>query len=139
MKNNFRATRVAAFLSIGIAAFHEANADVVVIVSAKSATTSMTAQQVSDVYFGRSNTLKPIDNSDKSSVRAEFYSKVTGRDLAQVKAFWAKLIFTGKASPPRELPTNEAVVSAVAANPNAIGYVDKSAVDSSVKVVFEAR
>jgi ABC-type phosphate transport system substrate-binding protein len=136
--NNFSATRAATFLSIAIAAFHEANADVVVIVSAKSPTTRMTTEQVSDIYLGKSNALKPIDNGDKSS-RAEFYSKVTGKDLTQVKTLWAKLTFTGKNSPPRELPTNEAVVKAVGANPNAIGYVEESAVDSTVKVVLEVK
>lgn len=137
--NNTSAIRAATFLTIAIAAFHEANADVVVIVSAKSTTTRMTPQQVSDIYLGKSNALKPIDNRDKSSGRGEFYSKVTGMDATQVKALWSKLTFTGKASPPRELPTNQDVVKAVGANPNAIGYVDDSAVDSTVKVVLQVK
>lgn len=136
--NNISASRAALFVSIAIGAFHEANADVVVIVSAKSTTTSMTTEQVADIYLGNSNALKPTDNGDKSS-RAEFYSKVTGRDVTQIKAYWARLTFTGKASAPRELPTSEAVVKAVGANPNAIGYVEESAVDSTVKVVLKLK
>jgi hypothetical protein len=42
----------------------------------------------------------------------------------------------GKATAPRELPTSADVVKAVASDPNSIGYVDKSAVDSSVKIVY---
>ena len=42
----------------------------------------------------------------------------------------------GKGQPPLELPDASAVKKAVAANLNVVGYIDKSAVDASVKVVF---
>jgi ABC-type phosphate transport system substrate-binding protein len=48
-------------------------------------------------------------------------------------------VFTGKATPPKELPSSAEVVKAVSADPNAIGYIDKSAVDGSVKVVYEVK
>jgi hypothetical protein len=54
----------------------------------------------------------------------------------QVKAIWSKLVFTGKANAPKELPTSGDVVKAVAADPNAIGCVEKSAADPSVKIVY---
>jgi len=71
-------------------------------------------------------------------VRAEFYKKVTDKDASQAKALWSKLVFTGKASMPKEVANSAAVKSAVAANPKAIGYMEKSAVDGSVKVVYTA-
>ena len=116
-----------------------AHADTVVIVSAKNSATTMTAEQVSQIYLGKSNAMKPIDNGEKSPVRSQFYTKVTGKDEAQIKAIWSKLVFTGKATPPKELPTSADVVKAVAADPNSIGYIDKSAVDPSVKVILEAK
>ncbi len=97
----------------------------------------MTAADISNIYLGKSTTMKPVDNS--GPVRAQFYSKVAGKDEAQVKAIWSKLVFTGKAKPPKELASNADVVKAVAADPSAIGYVDKSALDSSVKVVYEVK
>jgi hypothetical protein len=60
----------------------------------------------------------------------------SGQDLAQVKATWSRLVFTGKASPPKELPDAAAVKKAVAADPKAIGYIEKSEVDSTVKVLL---
>jgi hypothetical protein len=57
---------------------------------------------------------------------AQFYRKVTGQDLAQVKATWSRLIFTGRGLPPKELPDAEAIKKAVAADPKAIGYIEKS-------------
>jgi ABC-type phosphate transport system substrate-binding protein len=48
-------------------------------------------------------------------------------------------VFTGKATPPKALPSSADVVKAVAADPNAIGYVEKAAVDDTVKVVLEVK
>ena len=47
-------------------------------------------------------------------------------------------MFSGKATPPKELGSSADVKKFVASNPDAIGYIEKSAVDSSVKVVFSA-
>ena len=114
-----------------------ASADVVVIVSAKNPAASMTADEIAGIYLGKSNALKPVDNT--GAVRNDFYTKVAGKDEAQVKAIWSKLVFTGKATPPKELASSADVVKAVGADPSSIGYVEKSAVDSSVKVVFEVK
>jgi ABC-type phosphate transport system substrate-binding protein len=117
----------------------QARADVVVIVSAKNPASSMSAEEVSQIYLGKATDLKPVDTNDKSPVRSQFYTKVTGKDESQIKAIWSKLVFTGKATPPREFASAAEVVKAVAADPNAIGYVDKSAVDGSVKVILEVK
>ena len=122
-----------------VASLQPARADVAVIVSAKSTANTMTADEVSQIYLGKSSAMKPVDTSDKSSLRNQFYTKISGKDEAQVKAVWSRLVFTGKATPPKELPSGAEVVKAVAADPLAIGYVDKSALDSSVKVVLELK
>lgn len=97
----------------------------------------MTADEIAGIYLGKSNALKPVDNA--GAVRGEFYTKVAGKDEAQVKAIWSKLVFTGKATPPKDLASSGDVVKAVGADPDAIGYVEKSAVDASVKVLFEVK
>ena len=53
-----------------------------------------------------------------------------------MKAIWSRIVFTGKGQPPTEVPDSSAVKKAVAAQPNVVGYIDKSAVDASVKVVL---
>lgn len=55
-----------------------------------------------------------------------------------MKALWTRLIFTGKAKPPKEVASDADLKKAVAADPKAIGYIKKSEVDGSVKVVFSA-
>ena len=137
MRKSFRMALAVAALA-GAAAFQTANADVVVVVSAKSTATTMTAEQISQIYLGKSTQMKPLDSGD-APVRSQFYSKVAGKDEAQVKAIWSKLVFTGKAKPPTALPTSADVVKAVAADANSLGYVDRAALDSSVKVVYEIK
>jgi ABC-type phosphate transport system substrate-binding protein len=121
--------------ALGVAA---ANAEVVVVVHPSNAAASMSAEQVADVFLGKSTALSPVDLPESSAVRGEFYQKVTGKDAAQVKAVWTRLIFTGKATPPKEVGSSADVKKTVAGDPKAIGYIEKSAVDSSVKVVFTA-
>jgi hypothetical protein len=69
-------------------------ADIVVIVN--PAATLPNKAQVADVFLGRSQSFVPIDQGDASPMRSEFYRLATGRDLAQVKSAWSRIVFTGK-------------------------------------------
>ncbi len=123
---------------------HSAFAQVAVVVGAKSDIGALTADQVSGIYLGKSdkfpngNTALPLDQNSGSPVRGNFYDKVTGKSEAQVKAAWSRLVFSGKGTPPKEVANSAEVKKLVAANPNTIGYIEKSAVDSSVKVVLSS-
>ena len=126
------------FAAAAFAAALPAMAEVVVVVNPKAPESTMTREQVAQFFLGKSSSMTPIDQADSSPIRAEFYKKVADKDAAQAKALWSKLVFTGKATMPKEVADNAAVKAAVAANPKAIGYIDKSAVDGSVKVVYTA-
>lgn len=119
-----------------------ARAEVVFVVSAKSNVSSLSADQVSDIFLGRANSFPsggqavPVDQHENSPAREEFYGRVTNKNAAQLKAYWSKIIFTGKGQPPKEVADSTAVRKLVADNPNIIGYVDKSALDATIKPVF---
>lgn len=109
---------------------------VAVVVNAKNPANTMTQEQVANLYLGKISATA-TDLPEGSPARDLFYTKATGRTPAQVKAVWARLTFSGKATPPKELATAADVKKFVASNPDAIGYIEKSAVDSTVKVVLE--
>jgi hypothetical protein len=113
-----------------------ANAEVVVVVNVKNPASSMTLAQVADVYLGKDASLAPVDLPDSAAQRNEFYSKVAGKDSAQIKAIWARLVFTGKSQPPKVVDSSADAVKQVAGKDKGIAYVDRSAVDGSVKVVL---
>jgi len=119
-----------------------AQAQVAVIVNPKSAAAAMTAEQVASIFLGKTATLPSgatavaVDQSESAAIRDQFYTKVTGKQAAQVKAAWSRLVFSGKGTPPKELASSTEVKKFVAGNPDAIGYIEKSAVDGSVKAVL---
>jgi ABC-type phosphate transport system substrate-binding protein len=122
-----------------------AQAEVVVVVSSKSTVKVLTAEQTAKIFLGKVVTFPngqaalPIDQPEGSAVRDEFYSKVARKNPSQITAYWAKVIFTGDSRPPMLLADSVAVRKAIAKNPNAIGYIDKSAVNRSVRVVLEPK
>lgn len=116
-----------------------AQADVVVIAGANSPVSSLSKDQSSDIFLGKSTSATPLDQPESSPLREEFYSKVTGKSASQAKSHWSKLSFTGKGTPPKEGRNSDDIKKQVADNPKLIGYIEKSAVDSSVKVVFAAQ
>jgi ABC-type phosphate transport system substrate-binding protein len=117
-------------------------ADVVAVVSSKSPVTTLSKNQVVDIFLGRASRFPngepalPIDQAEGSAVRDEFYAKVAGKAAPQVKAHWAKIIFTGRGHPPEEAPNSVEVKKLIAKNPNAIGYMENNLVDGSVRVLL---
>jgi ABC-type phosphate transport system substrate-binding protein len=134
MKNMMHMIAAAVAFAVAVPAM----AEVVAVVNTANSQASMTKDDVANVFTGKSSALTPVDQPESAPVRAEFYKKVADKDMSQAKALWAKLVFTGKATMPKEAADSAAVKKAVAANPKAIGYIEKSAVDATVKVVFTA-
>jgi hypothetical protein len=106
-----------------------------IVVIGNPAAGALSKEQVADVFLGKNQAFTPVDQMESAPIRAEFYKQATGRDLAQVKSTWSRLVFSGKGQAPKELADNAAVKKAIAADPKAVGYIDKSAVDGSVKVL----
>jgi ABC-type phosphate transport system substrate-binding protein len=117
-------------------------AEVVVIVSARNPVKTLSGEQAADLFLGKSadfpNGLHavPIDQNEGSPVRDAFYLKTSGKAPAQMKAHWARMLFTGRGQPPVESGDNAAIKRLVAENPNLIGYIERNALDPSVRAVL---
>lgn len=119
-------------------------AEVAVIVNPGSGVSSLSDSDVKRIFLGKSKKLgsgkaAPVDSKEGSAAREAFYTKVVGKDAAQLKSYWSTMIFSGKGTPPKEVGGDADVVKHVAKNPGAIGYVDASAVDGSVKAVMKVK
>ena len=140
MNMKIRTFAIAATLALGAMS---ANAEIVVIVNPKNPAANLSAEQVEAMFLRNANAFRDgggvalADQAEGAGIRSEFYQKATGRSIAQVKATWARITFTGKATPPKELKSDADVKAFVASDPKAIGYVDSSAVDASVKAVLK--
>lgn len=114
----------------------------VVIVNAGSHIHSLTRSQVIDIFMGRFRQLPtgatalPIDVADAAE-RQIFYERLVHKSLAEIGSYWARLVFSGQATPPFRAPDSGAAIKLVANNPDAIGYCYRSAVTGRVKVVLD--
>lgn len=128
------ALAVAGFAALAAA---PAQAEVAIIVSAHSSQAPQVAQ-VCQAFLGKVKSPAPINLNEKNPLRDEFFAKACKKDPVQVQAMWGKLIFTGTGTPPAEVDSAAAMKKAVAADPNAVGYIDKKDADASIKVVATA-
>lgn len=116
-------------------------AEFVVIVSARNPVSALRADQVAAIFLSQSGRFPgggeavPLDLPLGSALRDDFYHAVAARTPALMKAYWTKMVFTGRGQPPRELANSAAARRLVADNPAMIAYIDKSALDPSVKTI----
>jgi ABC-type phosphate transport system substrate-binding protein len=114
-------------------------AEVVVIINPANSAT-IDEEQIAKIFLGQTKTFSngseatPIDQKE-GSIREEFGNKLLKKNPSQLKAQWARQIFTGGAKPPKELASDDEILKFVANTPGAIAYIDSSKVNKSVKVV----
>ncbi|MCP5161507.1 MAG: phosphate ABC transporter substrate-binding protein [Hahellaceae bacterium] len=135
---NLRTTAIVAGLLLSSSVL----ADIAIIVSPASGVSTANTEDVARVFLGKSKEIAgaatlPLDQAEGSPAREQFNEKILHKSQAQVKAYWSKLIFTGKGTPPKDVAGDDAVKAQVAADPKAIGYIDAAAVDASVKVILK--
>ena len=131
---------VTAFASALFSQF--ANAEIAVIVHPSNAN-ALDEAAISKIYLGREKSFAdgssviPMSLGESAAASAAFNEKVLKKSSSQLKAYWSKLVFTGKGTPPKEVISDDEMVKLVAGNPSVMGYVDAAKVDASVKVVFK--
>jgi ABC-type phosphate transport system substrate-binding protein len=115
-------------------------ADYVIIVNKDNANAA-DKDFIAKVYKGEVKSWKDggavvfYDLPEDSPVRAAFDTDVIGKTPSQLRAMWASLTFSGKALPPKAAANDAEIISAVASNKNAIGYVSMAPANAAVKTV----
>lgn len=117
--------------------------DLVLIANADSGIEHLTKREVINIYLGRyrrldtGSTAEPIDLSSKTDTKALFYRLLVDKNLAEINAYWSRLVFSGKTRPPQQVDNVDKVLEMVGHNRNALGYIDRASVNSKVIIVFE--
>ena len=112
-----------------------AQAEVAVIVNA-GARAAPSQADVANIFLGKDKSLKGVDQAAWNPTKEKFYAGVANKNESQLKSYWSGLVFTGKGQPLPSVAGDAEVVAKVAAEADAIGYVDKAAVTDQVKVLF---
>lgn len=116
-----------------------ARAELVVIVNTESGVNSLDSSDLVNIFMGRYQkfpsgvTAFPVD---LQGARDTFYKTLVDKTLPEVNSYWARLVFSGRASPPRQVLDAAEVVEIVRSNRGAIGYVDRELVGNYVTVVY---
>ena len=121
-----------------------ATAEVVVVVNADSAITSTDAQALQQLFLGKRDRIGgesavPIDHAEGNAVREEFYAKVVDKTPAQLNAYWSRLIFSGKGSPPKQYFDDAEIIEVILEDDEAVGYIDSSSVTEGLKVIYATK
>lgn len=117
--------------------------DLVVVANPSSGVEKLTRDEVINIFLGRNRQLPsgiaamPLDLSASSPEKAQFYRKLVGKELAEINAYWARLVFSGRTQPPHQMQNAEEMMSQVNANRGAVGYVEKPDAGTRAKIVFE--
>ncbi len=119
-------------------------ADVSVIANKGISVDSITTKQAKKLWLGKLKKLSGIrvtvmDQPADKKVSEDFYLNVVKKKPSQLKAYWAKISFTGKGYPPKKLKDDAAIINWVANTPGALGYVDSTTVNDSVKLLLTAK
>lgn len=120
-----------------------AYAEVAVIVNPSAGVDAASKEEIARLFLGKTTNIKgvaltAVDQAEGNATRNAFYQKVADKTASQLNAYWSRLIFTGKGQPPEPVADDSEVLQSVSEDAGTIGYVDASAVNGTVKVIFTA-
>ncbi|MGM9516888.1 hypothetical protein ACS5PK_21765 [Roseateles sp. DB2] len=111
-----------------------------VVVANPALAAKPSVDEVKAVFLGQTNSLAGGGNVQvgmpkSGKLREDFVLGYVGKNEKQYKAIWTQLIFTGRAQEPKQFDNEDELKKWVASTPNAVGILDSTKVDASVKVI----
>ncbi|KAA1155244.1 hypothetical protein EU510_03825 [Pseudoalteromonas sp. FUC4] len=129
-------------LCLLVVSFYAKSTEFVVVVNKSNAINTLSKREIIDIYMGRyltfpdGETSKPLDLPAQSTLKNDFYLKLVNKDEQKINAYWARLLFSGRAKPPTPSTSVEDAINKIASSQFAIGYIPLSQVTDAVKVVY---
>ncbi len=120
-----------------------AASSIVVVVPAHSEVEKLSREDVTNIFLGRLRQYPngvaayPIDQPAAVPEKAAFYRLLVNKEIAEINAYWARLIFSGRTSPPQQARSSDDAVDLLMGNPKAITYLERSKVDRRLKIVLD--
>lgn len=113
----------------------------VVVMSADAGVERLTELEVRQLFTGATRTVgghvfTPLDLPRGSEVRERFYQRLVGKTPQQMRAWWARMVFTGKGYPLREVSGITELTLLVESATDYIGYMEAEQMVDSLKVVY---
>ena len=136
------ASHIVAALSITMLLFQPVFAGDLVVITATDNVEELSVDDVARIFLGKvtkypgGEEVVPLNLDPADPSYAEFSRIVLRKSPSQLKAYWAKRIFTGKGKPPRTITSSEELLALVASNKRYLSYLDRDNVDHTVRWVL---
>lgn len=119
-----------------------AQPELAIVAARNGRITALTQDEAVQLYLGRRTTLAdgtPVNLIDlpAGNVRDSFYEQLTGKNPSQTRAYWSRLVFTGRALPPLEAASTAEARDWIASRPGTIGYLPVSASDERLRILLK--
>ncbi len=137
MRNSIRLFALALLVLSGPAP--AAAGDVRVIANSNVSSSAISPEDLKSIFLGAKtsfggSTVEPV-LAQQGGAHDEFLKEFVGKTDAALRNHFKSLVFTGKGSMPKSLPSDAAIVQYVAKTKGAIGYVSGSSAVTGVKVI----
>ena len=133
MMTNIKILLPLLFVFVAMQGWGQGNSDgstsIQVIVNVQSELTQLNRKQVMSLFLGRARSFpngkstKAFDYQMGSVLRENFFEWLTGKSISDIDAYWARLRYSGRTSPPRVINDLDTILYIVSKNQNAIAYI----------------
>lgn len=114
----------------------------IVLVSANDgAIAHISREEAEQLYLGRLSALRdgtPVRLLDLAPgpTRNVFYQQLIGKNPTQTRAYWSRIVFTGRARPPREVAGPEELRNALSQDLNLVGYLPVDELSTGLRILL---
>lgn len=115
-------------------------ADILIISNKDVPDSALSRKEVQEIFLG-----KRVQWSDNSKIRfvtvknpdihKAFLKQYLKKSNSKWKAYWKRMVFTGRGTPPKQFKTTQELLDYVSKTDGAVGYIDSETTAVNVNVV----
>ena len=117
--------------------------DIVVVVSSKFQSNTLQESDVKRIFLAKTNHINNkrinVIELKNASYKEIFYKKISNKTQSQLRAYWSRLIFTGKAKPPKQVTSVDLLLKNMSKNESIITYLPISMVTDEMKILYKLK
>jgi len=121
----------------------QANEDIAVVVSSKFKIDSLQKSDVNRIFLAKKSHINnkkiKVIELKNASYKELFYKQTSNKTLSQLRAYWIRVIFTGKAKPPKQVESLDKLLEMMAQNESLISYIPVSMVTDEMKILYKVQ
>jgi hypothetical protein len=117
------------------------HAEISIVVS-NSNNNELNSTLIRKLFLGKRSTFTdgspatPIIHNEDAEIAQHFNLMLLNRSPQQIKAYWARMIFTGQSYPPEQVYSDAEVIELIKNDPSTISYIYTSSLTGDIKEVL---